>query len=195
VDRHNDPSYPPRGSWDARLTQACCPKLVPVDIVHENPWFSVRNRGGYFTVEYRFTHVAILPVIDDRWVVMVRVKRPVINDIPLEFPAGGAYPGEEPTVAAARELGEETGILIEDLGRFAPMTPIAESSTRIPRLSYFFRLNMSEGEFAARSSHDDEISSVERIPVGDLPGMMNRGTIYVSVSLAMIGLFFSSRLA
>ena len=36
-------------------------KLEPVNF--ENPWFSVRNRGGFFTVEYRL-HIAILPIVN-----------------------------------------------------------------------------------------------------------------------------------
>ena len=81
-------------------------KRLSSTYVHENPWFSVRNRGGFFTVEYHETQVLVLPVIEDRAVVMVRVKRPVINDMTLELPAGGTEPGEDPERAAVRELAE-----------------------------------------------------------------------------------------
>lgn len=190
----NDASFPPR-PWDPRLSSIACRALQPISTVHENPWFAVRNRGGYFTVEYHATHVAVFPVIEDRWVVMVRVKRPVIDDMTLEFPAGGTEPGEDSVRAAAREFAEETGIQITNLSRFVPMPPLAVSSTRMPRLSYVFRVNLTDGEFASRGQHDEEIYSVERVDVQDLPRMMSQGMIYVSVPLAILGLYLSTKLA
>jgi hypothetical protein len=49
----NPVSWPPIGDWDRRLTAVACPDLAPVTTVHENEWFAVRNRGGYFTTEFR----------------------------------------------------------------------------------------------------------------------------------------------
>ena len=82
-------SFPPNGPWDPRLSTLACPELVPVETLHENPWYSVRNRGGFFTVEYHLRQVVVLPVVNQDSIAMVRVKRPVINDMPLELPAGG----------------------------------------------------------------------------------------------------------
>ena len=123
---------------------------------------------------------------------MVRVNRPVINDMTLELPAGGVEKDEDPVRAAARELGEEAGIIISDMSRFVPMPPIAISSTRVPNLSYVFKIDISEHEFANRRHHDDEIHGVERLPMGDLSGMMSSGKIYVSLSLAILGIFLVS---
>jgi 8-oxo-dGTP pyrophosphatase MutT (NUDIX family) len=193
MSRYNDPSYPPHGDWDQRLSDIACPGLSPIETIHENPWFSVRNRGGYYTLEYHLRHVAVLPVVNESAIVMVRVKRPVINDITLELPAGGVEKGEDPACAASRELAEEAGIVISDLRRYVPMPPIAVSSTRMPSLAYIFRVDVSNQEFAERRAHDDEIHSVERVAVRDLPGMMASGQIYVSVPLAVLGVFLSSR--
>ncbi len=96
--------------------------------------------------------------------------------------------------AAARELAEETGIRVTDIARFIPMPPLAVSSTRMPQLSYVFRVNLSEEEFSARGQHDDEIFSVECVTVRDLPRMINQGSIYVSVPLAILSSYLSLRL-
>lgn len=163
-----------------------------MQIVHENPWFSVCNRGGYFTVEYHQRQVVVLPVVSDSAIAMVRVRRPIVNDMTLELPAGGVGNDEEPVHAASRELMEETGILVSDLRRYVPMPPISISSTRMPRLSYVFRVDVSEQEFTERRPHDEEIHGIERIPIGDLAEMMAGGAIYVSLTLAILGIFLNS---
>ncbi|MEK7122441.1 MAG: NUDIX hydrolase [Patescibacteria group bacterium] len=193
MTRYNNASFPPFGPWDQRLSEIACPDLTPVETLHVNPWFAVRNRGGYFTLEYHLHQVAVLPVVNNDSIAMVRVKRPVVDDMTLELPAGGIEKGEDPAYAASRELAEETGIVISDAGRYVPMPPIAVSSTRMPRLSYVFFVDVSEEEFTKRQPHDQEIHSVERIPLRELPRLMMTGGIYVSIPLAILGVFLSSR--
>ena len=186
-------SFPPNGPWDPRLSTLACPELVPVETLHENPWYSVRNRGGFFTVEYRLRQVVVLPVVNQDSIAMVRVKRPVINDTPLELPAGALEKDEDAATGAARELLEETGIKVTNLDRFISMAPISVSSTRNPNLSYIFKVDISEKEYVNRQPHDDEIYSVERFAVNDLAKKMASGEIYVSLTLAVLGIFLASR--
>jgi 8-oxo-dGTP pyrophosphatase MutT (NUDIX family) len=186
-------SFPPNGPWDPRLSTLACPELVPVETLHENPWYSVRNRGGFFTVENRLRQVVVLPVVNQDSIAMVRVKRPVINDTPLELPAGALKKDEDAATGAARELLEETGIKVTNLDRFISMAPISVSSTRNPNLSYIFKVDISEKEYVNRQPHDDEIYSVERFAINDLAKKMASGEIYVSVTLAVLGIFLASR--
>ncbi len=186
-------SFPPNGPWDPRLSTLACPELVPVETLHENPWYSVRNRGGFFTVEYRLRQVVVLPVVNQDSIAMVRVKRPVINDTPLELPAGALEKNEDAATGAARELLEETGIKVTNLDRFISMAPISVSSTRNPNLSYIFKVDISEKEYVNRQPHDDEIYSVERFAINDLAKKMASGEIYVSLTLAVLGIFLASR--
>jgi 8-oxo-dGTP pyrophosphatase MutT (NUDIX family) len=186
-------SFPPNGPWDPRLSTLACPELVPVETLHENPWYSVRNRGGFFTVEYRLRQVVVLPVVNQDSIAMVRVKRPVINDTPLELPAGALEKDEDAATGAARELLEETGIKVTNLDRFISMAPISVSSTRNPNLSYIFKVDISEKEYVNRQPHDDEIYSVERFAINDFAKKMASGEIYVSLTLAVLGIFLASR--
>ena len=54
--------------------------------------------------------VAILPVLDDGRIALIRQLRPAVTASILEVPAGKVEPGEDLFSAAARELHEETGI-------------------------------------------------------------------------------------
>lgn len=50
-----------------------------------------------------------VPILDDGRVIMVKQLRYPLGKDVLELPAGRLSPGEDPEVAAARELEEETG--------------------------------------------------------------------------------------
>lgn len=59
--------------------------------------------------------VAILPLLPDGRVVLVRNHRWPLDKTLLELPAGCMEAGEAPEVAAARELAEETGYRCSNL--------------------------------------------------------------------------------
>jgi ADP-ribose pyrophosphatase len=64
--------------------------------------------------------VGIVPLLDDRNVVMEHQYRPCVRETLLEIPAGTLEPGESPRACAGRELEEETGYTAAefiDLGR------------------------------------------------------------------------------
>jgi 8-oxo-dGTP pyrophosphatase MutT (NUDIX family) len=172
---------------DPRLLAPQCRDLTPVIAVHENPWFIVRRRGDFYTTEYNATGVVILPVIDKHSILMVRVKRPVIADDPLELPAGGIKKNEAPPAAAAREFAEETGIEIEDTSRFIAQAPFSNSPNRVPTLIHIFRISLTQAEYDSRGSHDDEVVNVECYRFKDLKKMLVQGTIYIGVPAAVIG--------
>lgn len=178
---------------DSRKTAPQCHGLRPVKTLHRNPWFTVRDRGGYFTIEYNAPQVAILPVVANRAIVMVRVKRPVINDVTLELPAGGVNTGETLRQAARRELAEETGIRVKALQRFIPLPPLAISSARYPVLPHLFQIHLSEHEFLCRQPHDHEIMGVECFKFVELKKKIACGEIYVSLPVAIISTFLWRR--
>lgn len=171
---------------DPRLRQPLCEELQPVETVHQNPWFVVRNRGGYFTTEYHATQVAVLAVVDHRAIVLVRVKRPVIADTPYELPAGAAQGDESPADTAARELLEETGIGPCDPSRFILEPPIAVSSNRSPVMPHVFRVALTQAEYDARGQHDCEIQGVELHGFGEIRRMIAESRIYIGLAVAIL---------
>ena len=58
--------------------------------------------------------VAIIPILDDGRLVLVRQHRYTLGKVLLEWPAGKLEAGEDQLVCAARELQEETGFVARE---------------------------------------------------------------------------------
>lgn len=192
VSKRDGVKFPPDSEWDDRMREAQCKNLQPITELHQNDWFTVRNRNSFYTVEYREPQVIILPILDKKNIIMVGVKRPVIDDISLELPAGGIESGESAEEAALRELSEETGIHISEKSRLIAMAPLSESPNRIPQLIYVFRINISKEEFNNRTGHDDEIEYISTYTFHEVIKKLYRGKIYVAVPAAIIGMYLLS---
>ena len=173
---------------DPRLYLPQRNSLTPIEKVHENPWFSVFNRGSYFTVEYNQPQVLILPIVENSSVAMVRVRRPVIADNTLELPAGGVQMDESPIEAACRELSEETGIKIPDLNRFNVQAPMV-LTTRSPILSHIYQIKITQKEFDERTKHDDEVVSVKCFSFKEALKKIEKNEIYVGLHIAILTRF------
>jgi ADP-ribose pyrophosphatase len=78
--------------------------------------------------------VAILPLVDDEHVCLIRNERPIVGETLLEIPAGTLEPDEAPEKAAVRELAEETGYRAarwEKLTEFYPSPGVLNELTRL----------------------------------------------------------------
>ena len=178
---------------DPRLFGPQCPDLTPVVTVHENPWFTVKNRGGFYTTEPRAPQVVVLPVIENRAILLVKVKRPVISDVPWELPAGGMESIDDSSVCAAvRELAEETGVLISDLSRFSSLPAIAGSPNRDPCLIHIYQIELRLDEFDNRELHDEEIECVEIFSFETIREMLIHGDIYIALPVGVLSRFLLS---
>lgn len=58
---------------------------------------------------------AVVPVIDERTIVLIHQYRPAVGQYVWEVPAGKLAPGESPVACAHRELREEVGRVSDDL--------------------------------------------------------------------------------
>lgn len=79
---------------------------------------TVRLSGGKTTEREIVVHpdvVAILPVLDDGRIVLVRQFRKAAERVLLEAPAGGIDGDETPEEAVRREMVEETGYRVDSL--------------------------------------------------------------------------------
>lgn len=107
--------------------------------------------------------VAVVPMLDDGRVVMVRQFRYPYGAVMLEVPAGKLDAGETPEEAAARELLEETGAVAErliDLGRYYPSVAYTDETITI---------YLAQGlRFGDTHFDEDEFLEAETIPLDTL---------------------------
>jgi len=100
---------------------------------------------------------AILPVLPDGRVILVRNWRWSINRELLELPAGTLEPLEKPDVCARRELEEETGYRA---GRITPLVRFYTSPGVMTELmNVFVASDLTAGE--QNLSQDEKISVAE----------------------------------
>jgi ADP-ribose pyrophosphatase len=112
--------------------------------------------------------VMILAVDDQERVVLLRQYRHPVQSRLVEIPAGLLdVPGEDPVVAAQRELREEAGLVASSWRHLVTVLPspgISEETHAI-----YLARGLSEvghGDFEAE--HEEAEMSVERVPMADL---------------------------
>jgi ADP-ribose pyrophosphatase len=138
--------------------------------------------------------VAIVPLLDDGRVLLVRQYRHAAGEICLELPAGtldraddGA--AEEPTLAARRELTEETGYRAAEWQTLGSFFTAPGFATELMHLYVARGLSPVEG-YAGPDT--DERLDVVPLPWQEALAMAERGEIRDAKTL--VGLFWVDRL-
>ena len=112
---------------------------------------------------------------------MVTQYRNALDRFTLEIPAGGLNPGEPTIVAAARELGEETGYICEKIEPLITIrTTVAFCNEKI---DIYLARNLTKGE---QHLDEDEFVNVEAYELKELERMIYDGTIQDSKTIAAI---------
>ncbi len=166
--------------------------LQPVNVAYRNPWFSVVDRGGYFTVEPSTEQVIVAPIVEGFGPVMVKVIRPIVSQETWELPAGGAEPGESAFEAARRELMEETGILL-DVSRFSEEPSAIIMPSRFCDPCRIFSVSVSMEEYERRAPHDHEIAEVALFPWRRVVEMIRDSSIRVTTPVAILSRILMDR--
>ena len=171
---------------------------APPDVivtVYQNPWFSVRRRGGMHWVSQgkRAGAVVIARRRQDGRIALLRHDRPTtVGRVVWELPRGGALPGEALQDCALREGREETGCrlrMIKSLGTLYPDTSILESCVGVFLV-----------EASSMTSVDANPDLAERAAVRGLMWLRPRqiawllrsGLIVDGFTVAAMGLFFQT---
>jgi ADP-ribose pyrophosphatase len=117
--------------------------------------------------------VAIVPLLPDGRVILVRQYRYAAGRALLEIPAGTLdQPGESPAAAAARELGEETGYTAGEYRELAAFFTAPGFCTE--KITVYLATGLTPG---AQNQMEDEAISLELVPLADIPAMIAGGDI------------------
>lgn len=157
-------------SWTTRATRT----------VYENPWIHVREDevtgphgdGIYGVVRMQHPAVFVVALDADERICFVELER-YTTGRSLEIPAGGSD-GEDPLVAAQRELLEEAGVTAsewQNLGRMNALNGIADAPEHV-----FLARGLSITD-ATRSQHEEGIDAVRWIPFPDALALIADGGI------------------
>jgi len=116
--------------------------------------------------------VAVIPVLDDGRVVLVRQYRYPVAKVLLEFPAGKLDVGEATLACAQRELAEETGYTAAEWAFAGEIHNAAAYSTE--SIWLWFARNLVPG---AQKLDDGEFVEVARLSEPELDALALRGEL------------------
>ncbi|MBN1202810.1 MAG: NUDIX hydrolase [Anaerolineae bacterium] len=125
--------------------------------------------------------VAMVPLLDNGDVVMVRQFRLPAGRVLLEIPAGGLDPDEDPAAAAVRELQEEIGY------RPGTLTAIGGEYTAPGYTTEFIHFYLATGLEPSNLDEDaDEFLEVVRLPLDEALRQIDTGVIQDGKTIAAL---------
>jgi ADP-ribose pyrophosphatase len=165
------------------------PKVVNSEIKYRGRAFTVRVdevevRPGHTSRLDIIEHphaVTVLPLDHEGKVWFVRQYRHASGQTLLELPAGTLNPGEEPALAANRELQEEIGMRAEQLEEFATFYLAPGYSSEL--MHVFVATGLSP---SALQQDDDEVITVEKVAAGQVLALAERGEVRDAKSLVAV---------
>ncbi len=154
--------------------------------IYDNPWIIVREdrvvrpdgqSGIYGVVHYKNIAVGVLAIEDDHIYLVGQYRYP-LKRYSWEIPEGGCPEGEEPLLAAQRELREETGL---EAARWQMLGEAHLSNSVADEYAvWFVATGLVPGEVRPEGT---ERLSVRRVPLREVLTMALEGEITDALSL------------
>jgi len=125
--------------------------------------------------------VAVIPILDDGRIAMVKQYRYPMGKVTLEVPAGKLDKGEAPDTCVMRELKEETGYTANKIRKIATIGTTMAFSNEV--IHIYVAEDLVEGEACP---DEDEFINVEKYTKEQLHTMIKDGTLDDAKSLVAI---------
>jgi ADP-ribose pyrophosphatase len=164
-------------------------KTITSKLLHQGKNFSFKTDevelpNGKTTTRDTVDHpgaVAIVPILDDGRILLVKQHRYATGKELLEIPAGTLERGEAPDTCARRELKEETGYTAGSIKKILTMYMAPGYSNEVIHL--YFASVLKAGE---PSTEEDEDITLEAHGPDALLDMMEKNTIEDAKTIAGI---------
>ena len=125
---------------------------------HRAEWDYIDHRGA----------AAVVPVLDDGRLLMVRQYRDALDRETIEIPAGGLNGWDEPTInAAARELEEETGYRSDNLTKLVSVVTAVAFCNEV--VDVYLATDLVK---TSQHLDEDEFIDVEKYTLDELKDMI-----------------------
>ena len=146
----------------------------PVEIMWQGRFITAKREGRWeYVGRSRGIRAAVIVAIDDGHVLLVEQYRVPLKRNCIELPAGligDETEGEEPGIAAARELEEETGYRparIEEIGEFASSPGMVSETFTLVRAHELTKVHEGGGV-------SGENITVHRVALTEVPAFVER---------------------
>ena len=121
---------------------------------------------------------AIVPLLENGRVVLIRQYRPSVRDFLWEIPAGSMKGGEDPLACAKRELREEVGLEGNRFERLGEISIAAGYSDE--RIHLFLATELVPCE---QHLDEDELLVPQAYPFDEVMEMVQRGEIHEAMTI------------
>lgn len=162
-------------------------KTLTRDIRYDNPWIQVTHRevinptggrGIYGVVHFKNWAIGVVPIDADGYTWLVGQYRYPLDCYSWEIPEGGCPVGENPLLAAQRELREETGLAA---GRWTKLLDFHLSNSVSDEYGILYLAeDLTPGE---AEPEDTEDLQLRRLPLAEAIDMVMRGEITDAMSV------------
>ena len=171
-------------------------KTLNSRIVYKNPWITLREddvitpsgtKGIYGVVDCKIA-TGVVALTEDNKVVLVGQYRYTMDEYSWEIVEGGTEPGEDPMLAAKRELQEEAGLLSKDFISLGAEVHLSNSHSSERGLLY-----LAKDLYPIPSSPDEtEVLAIKEVPFKEAITLIENGEI--KDALSIIGIYRAGRL-
>lgn len=124
---------------------------------------------------------AIVPLTEDKKLLMLRQYRHAVGDFMWEIPAGTFDGAEDPLACARRELTEETGFAAARWDSLGAVTPVPGYSDE--KIHLFLARDLSA---ASQDLDQDEVLEVHTVALDQVVAMILRGEIHDAKTITAI---------
>jgi ADP-ribose pyrophosphatase len=164
-------------------------KVLSSELVYRGRALTIRKVGIEMPTGRRGTRViiehpgsvAVVPLLDDGRLVLIRQFRLAVGGVIWEVPAGHIERGEDPEACARRELEEETGYRAGEVERLFEAYLSPGSSTELMR--FFLATGLEKRE---QRTKEDETIVVEPVELASVARMIASNEIRDAKTIAAI---------